>query len=711
MFYPGRGLVSNRDLLIKLWSEQQESLKIVRDNKKVEYYNIPAAFDIEVTSFYDGEKTHENKRAIMYIWQFGIGNLVTTGRTWEEFEFFMKTISKLLSLNENRRLIIYVHNLPYEFQFIRKRFKWNEVFNLDKRKPVYCYSGGIEFRCSLKLSGGKSLAKVGEDLQKYKARKAVGDLDYNTIRTPLTPLTQKELYYCEMDIRVLLCYIQEKIEQDGDITRIPLTNTGYVRNFCRKECYSRWRDYRNLMEELTISADEYSQLKRCFQGGFTHANAHYAKKKLNNVGSHDIRSSYPTVMVLEKFPMSKGELITRRLTDEEARTIMLSKCCMFDIKIEGLMPIRFNEHPLSRHKCWKCENAIVDNGRVVMADMVITTVTEQDYFTYSQFYSWDRVEFYNFRTYEKAYLPKSFVLSILSMYKDKTSLKDVEGEEVNYNISKNMINAGYGMIVTDPVRDEIGYVENAKDPFPKTKPDLIKAIDRYNNNVRRFLFYPWGVWVTAYARANLFSGIIALGDDYVYSDTDSLKSLNTRYHEEYFRRYNEEILSKIEKASSHFKIPTDLFSPSTAKGKVKTIGFWDDEGEYETFKTLGAKRYLTFRHEHREYKEEDGTEIQLTVPTHVLTLAGSSKQKAGGFLRTTGDPFENFDSGLTIPPERSGRLTLTYIDHETEGDVIDCYGVKYHYHELSGVHMESSKYDLSMEEFDKYLEGLVDFGE
>ena len=112
MFTVGEGILSKSEFALELYTSL-ETFDIVVDNKKVEYYNIPAAFDIEVSSFYAGEKSPENKRAIMYIWQFGVNNLVVTGRTWDEFENFISLVQKIMSLNENRKLVVYVHNLPY----------------------------------------------------------------------------------------------------------------------------------------------------------------------------------------------------------------------------------------------------------------------------------------------------------------------------------------------------------------------------------------------------------------------------------------------------------------------------------------------------------------------------------------------------------------------------------------------------------------------
>lgn len=641
----------------------------------------------------NGIRNPDNKRAVMYIWQFGVRingeDIITYGRTWEEFTKFIEVLSSQLELSSTRRLLVYVHNLPYEFGFMRKHFKWDKVFMLDDRKPVYCRYGGIEFRCSLKLSGGKSLAFIGEhDLVKHNVKKLVGDLDYELIRSPETLLTDRELAYCEYDIKVLLAYIEEKIEQDGNITRVPLTNTGYVRNYCRKACFARYQKYRNLMDVLTISPNEFEQLRHAFMGGHTHANAHYVRKVLHHVGSSDLTSSYPSVMALEKFPMSQARSVNYNISDEDFEYLIKNKACLLDVIFTGVMEKLTFEHPISSSKCWMKEEYCTDNGRIVSAGKIGITITEQDLITYSTFYSWESMDVMRIRYYEKQYLPKSFVASILNLYQQKTKLKGVEGEETQYMIYKNMANSAYGMTVTNPVRDEMEYTED--DEFIKTKPDLVTAIDKYNTSKRRFLYFPWGVWVTAYARRNLFTAIESIGSDFIYSDTDSVKYLNPEKHEKYFYNYNAEIYRKIERAADFHHFSPLEFSPANRKGEQKTIGLWDFEGIYDEFKTLGAKRYLVRKGDKWE-----------------LTMAGANKRKAMEYLKQTGAPFEYFDDELEIPEDYSGRMTLTYIDDEIDGVLVDYNGRPYHYHEKSCIHMEKSKYNLTMsDDFINFLLGV-----
>lgn len=683
MYSPATGIVGRDEFLS--WLIEQD-FPTIKDNKKIVYLNIPAAFDIEVSSFYN----HGEKQSVMYAWGFGIYNQVTTGRTWDELLSLLSQVQKILMLSEHRKLIIYIHNFSYEFQFMRKLFDWDKVFVMEERKPVYAIAGGIEFRCSFKLSG-KSLAKVGEDLTKYPISKLVGDLDYSKLRLTNTPLTEKEWGYIENDIRVLLHYIQETIEQDGDITRIPLTKTGYVRNYCRKNCFKHFKRYKALMNELTLEPDEYLQLKRAFAGGFTHAHALYVKEVVENVSSFDFTSSYPYVMLSEKFPMSKSEKIEKLESYEQFSYLLHNYCCLFDIRLTNLRPTNNYDHPLSYSKCWGVEHEEemwIDNGRVVKAKTLWTTITEQDYFVLEAFYSWDDYEIANLRIYKKDYLPKQLALSILKFYGDKTQLKGIDGQEVLYMLSKNMLNACYGMMVTDIVRDEIEYEDNE---YKIGKPNLETAINKYNSNFKRFLFYPWGVWVTSYARANLFSGILEFGKDYIYSDTDSIKAKNVQNHMDYIKSYNAEVMEKLNAAAAYWSINPSLFAPVNQKGVSKPMGVWDFEGTYKRFKTLGAKRYLVE-----------------TDKGYQLTVAGVGKKQAMEYMESvSSDPFEIFTEDLVIPANHTGKNILTYLDKPVQGVIEDYLGNAGEYYEESGIHMESADYHLSlMAAFIDYVNGV-----
>ena len=216
-------------------------------------------------------------------------------------------------------------------------------------------------------------------------------------------------------------------------------------------------------------------------------------------------------------------------------------CCMFRMSGDNIISKNWNEHPLSSSKCRNLQECLRDNGRVVTAKHFETTCTEQDLFTYEYYYEWDNPRYYDLYIYEKHYLPRPFVKAVLELYGKKTELKGVKGEEVNYLLSKEMLNSAYGMMVTDIVReileyDGMNYFSNYDNMTKEDYAQFIKEqVSKYNSNPARFLFYPWGVWVTAYSRANLFTGIRACGNDYIYSDTDSIKILHPEDHESYIK--------------------------------------------------------------------------------------------------------------------------------------------------------------------------------
>ena len=682
-----------------------------RRHKKssIHYYDCPCAFDIETTSFIDAN--HE-KASTMYVWMLGLNGLCMMGRTWEEFINVINTISGILELDENNRIIIGVHNLGYEFQFIRHYFEWENVFSVDIRKPVYAITTqGIEFRDTYILSGYK-LETVGKNLHTYKVEKMVGDLDYTKIRNSKTKLTKKEIGYCINDIKVVMAYLQECIDTEGSIIKIPLTKTGYIRRYVKNACYGldikeknykKW-DYMTLIQNLTLDPEEYVMLKRAFCGGFTHASPFYSGKVCSNVMSMDLTSSYPTQLCLPKFPMSKGEKHTVTSKKDFEESIKLY-CCLFNIELENVQSKFMYDAYISRSRCIQCINPIMSNGRVVSADRIVITITEQDYNIIKNVYTWDRIKIGKMIRYKRGFLPKDFVRSILELYKNKTELKGLEGDDKNgvpYSVTylsrKEMLNACFGMTVTDIVRNNIIYV----DDWAEESPDLNEEIEKYNNNRGRFLFYPWGVWTTACARTSVWSAIFNLKDDYIYSDTDSVKFMHPEKHMDYFEKYNRIITEQLNETCKHFGFPEDYVHPKNNKGKEKQLGIWDFDGIYQTFKTLGSKRYMLLYADDPRNGESSGK--------YSLTVSGLNKKIALPYLlkKYGSNIFNAFSDGLYIPNGYTGKNTHTYIDDIQSGYITDYQGNVARYHEYSSIHLGSSDYSLSIsQEYINFLLNII----
>ena len=135
---------SNDEFLSEI-ERQVCSYDLIGTNKKIKYLNVPASFDIETSSV----QSSGLKMSLMYEWSFGINGIVTVGRTWEEYKELIENVENLFGTSEKVHLVVYVHNLSYEFQFIRKLFEWEKVFSLDVRKPVYAIpKTGIDYSCS-----------------------------------------------------------------------------------------------------------------------------------------------------------------------------------------------------------------------------------------------------------------------------------------------------------------------------------------------------------------------------------------------------------------------------------------------------------------------------------------------------------------------------------------------------------------------------------
>lgn len=650
-------------------SELSLSLKRHRKGPSTRYYNIESGFDIETTSTtIDG-----HKRAWIYEWTFGIKDIIIIGRKVDDLKALFWFINRIFSRGQ---LVVYVHNLEYEFQFIRKYWNDMTVFSAESRKVMKATVRNIEFRDSCILSG-LNLAGTAKNLIKHSIEKLSGDLDYSVVRYEDTPMTDEEYQYCINDVVIILYYINEQIAEFGDITRIPLTNTGRVRNYCREHCLFTLnrvgkkclnKRYMDLIKSMTLDPELYCMAKSAFRGGFTHSSLRNTNRTLSRVASYDLTSAYPSVMVQFGYPMGEPYL-TGPISVEDFRELKANHCLMMNVIYTNLrVKPGVNDCYLSLITSkMECDNPVLHNGRIYSCDRLNLDLVDVDTEIIDWCYDYDSMEITKAYIWERQPLPAEFIKCILKLYRDKTSLKGVRESYAEYMNSKGMLNSSYGMSVQDPLKDEALYEEGE---WSSVKAPL-DNLARYNESMGRFLYYIWGLWITAYCRRIIWQAIIHCGEDYCYSDTDSVKILNYEKHKQFFEDYNQSVRTNIATTLTRLGIDPREAEPLTVKGVPKLLGAFDYEGIYDEFKTLGAKRYMV----------RCGDDYEITV-------AGVAKS-AVGYIVANG-AFDCFNLSLTIPSAYTGKLTHTYLDDEfidiCKGHIVSA---------PSAIHLEPAEYSMT----------------
>lgn len=638
------------------WSEYQGH-DVERDkNKDLTIYT----FDIETTSYIflhdqvlstskylslsDKEREDCQPGATMYIWQFGINDQVYYGRTWDDFVSFLDRLEENSKLQKK----IFVHNLSFEFQFLRSVVKIKSVFSRISRKVMKCKleDYNIEFQCSLYLSGVK-LADLPR-IYDLPVQKLTGDLDYFELRTSITPLTEEEFGYCENDCLVLYEYIKKELLTYKTVWKLPLTMTGKVRRELQDLLMKNY-SYRNRVRKaINVKPSVYNRLLEAFMGGYTHANYIYSDEVIEDVDSYDEASAYPYVMVTRRFPMTQFKPCDIKNREE------LIDDFAYLIRVQlNKVHCKYYNNFISGSKCEEIRGGRFDNGRIISAEKIIITITDIDFKFILDTYdccSYEILECY-YAAYN--YLPKEFIKFILEKYYYKTRFKGVKGKELFYAIEKSKFNSLYGMTVTNMIRDEVLYDNN--DGWNERELNNTDIFDGLlEQEEKAFLSFAWGVWITAYARENLLRRVIALDEYAVYMDTDSCKCVKG-YDKTVFDKYNESVLATIHKVAKQLDIPENYFMPVDQKGKPHPLGVFEYEEHYDKFITQGAKKYCV---------EKDG-KLDITV---------SGVPKSGSQCLHDIDEFRD---DLVFTFDKTNKHTIVYNDEQLPIDIIDKNGVKY----------------------------------
>ena len=409
-----------------------KSFEAKKEGKRKIFDNNIYTFDIETTSylildgkqyntldyesFSDKEKSLCEKRACMYIWMFGVNDTVYYGRTWEELKIFLNYINDNIPYTK----YLFIHNLSFEFQFLKSNFNFTDVMARKSHKPITAILEDYNFICKCSyMSSNSSLANLPK-IFNLKIEKKVGDLDYSKIRHFNTPLTDKELGYCEYDCLVLYEYIKKELETYKTVKNIPTTNTGKVRRELKELTLKDFKYKKYVKSSINTDPHVYNLLIEAFAGGYTHANRVFASDIIKDVKSFDECSAYPYVMTTFKFPGTEFKKCNiKKLEDISSRFAYL-----LVVKFTNIRSKYYNTF-ISMSKCKNIKGAIYDNGRIIKASEIIITLTDIDFkFIMDSHYidSYEILESY-YSLYK--YLPKKLINFILDKYVAKTELKNV----------------------------------------------------------------------------------------------------------------------------------------------------------------------------------------------------------------------------------------------------------------------------------------------
>ena len=681
-------------------------------------------FDIETTTVitgFDGKTPIRNA----FIW---------SGQFYDGVDYYqtrnlLDTIKRLkLIADDNKdnpyKIVIFVHNLSYEFQFIKDFFEFEKILCTSNRKIIAAETDQLVFRCSYFLSN-QSLEKFlkNENVpEKYQKT----NMDYLVKRYPWTKLTPEEEEYCANDVIGLHMALEHRISQchNEDINNLPLTSTGYVRKACRKAVTSN-KNNRYRFKKERLDKETFIMCHDAFRGGNTHANRLYVGKLLHNLGQQDERSAYPAVLLMLDYPTKffdmkpfkqnefdyylknhkKWALLFKvvwkniRLKDPDATPvpyISTSKC--------DHLAFNYSKKDSKAKKKYK-KSLQVDNGRVLEAAYLETVITEEDYRIIASQYIWQEEKITKVKVSKKKPIPKELQEQILKFYYDKTTLKqDEESPDFdadiayNYARSKELLNGIYGMHVTNPCKADYTFNNDTHEveDFMRDEEELL---NEYYESYSSFLSYQVGIWVTSYARSWLQEGIDACYNpqtkksDLIYCDTDSCKYINPELHAAAFEKINKKRIKLAEKRGAYVDY----------EGKRYHLGIFTEEPKALEFKTFGAKKYMYSYMK----KEKDGS----THKDYKITISGVPKKKGKECIEESikkgklKSPFD-INKGYCF---HGIKTTSCYMDHSKVHEY-EAEGKKVYY--ASNVAMYPNSYTLGLTyEFEILLDKYKDIME
>lgn len=637
---------------------------------------LVGAFDTETTTV----EINGKKYAFMYVWQFAVNDMAVYGRTWDEFREFLLNLRADLQLSLDYRLVVYVHNLKYDFQFFKNELNLEGPFLARDARTIIknTVNDVFEFRDSGCYTE-EPLAMMGAEIGYHKLDGIA--YDYTKIRHAYTPLTEEELEYCEHDVLILTKYYRREAEKYGGVKNIPITATRRVKRLILENMRRLHNSEIGMIASKQLRSDKKQEaeilelLRKSFFGGYTYSNVFYRNRAVNDVTGIDISSCYPAQCLMHKFPMGKFEPLPLPNDIEELKTspVYTNKAMLITFRCESIKSIYpgVGFLPSTLKNLWERSKPDVKNiksKKLLSSDVpIVMTLTDVDFVLLQRFYRCKGLKIIGVVGATYGTLPKYIIDTIVDLYKRKNQLKKRNetikktrqltfAEEAEYSLVKSMLNRIYGIFVQDPVRTNYEY-----------DTEKGKVIPNGENVSEKFegVLYQWGVWIVSWARYELLNIFTAIGvsdkrykNNILHSDTDSIYFIGD--NNDVVDRYNAYTKKRMEAVCKMWKLSAD---------DLQGMGELSKE-HYKQLKTLGMKQYAYIDDKNRF----DYHCSRLPRPDYIYDDDGYLIMNRGmnyfDIFETPEEKINAFSTTMYIPKENAKMHQNVYVDNPSGDDIV-----------------------------------------
>lgn len=408
-------------------------------------------------------------------------------------------IDTILNFNNAR---IWFHNLGFDGKFIidyllRHGFKHVDQINDNKQLSTLIDDMGrfysIKFRAMDKEivfadSYKKVTMALAEAANTYHLNMTKGEIDYSIFRPAGHELTAQELDYLRRDVCILAQVLEQRLKMGTKLTTSADCLAAYKDLIDRKK-------FEKLFPMLPKRADH--DIRKSYKGGYVYVNPIHQNKTYSKDGvSLDVNSMYPYQMRYKSYPYGLPEFV------------------MGEKELDGLYVACIEYTATLKHGCLPCIQ-IKDNPKFNpreyqrnITEPLIGWFTSVDIALMQDMYELDIIDFLGAYKFNSQYGLFDDYIDINNYNKTHATNP---GERFQAKLCNNSLYGKFGQKIQGSKK------------IPVLEDDTVhyKLVD---GDDRDPVYIPIASFVTAYARDYLIRTAVKFGDNYIYSDTDSIKA-------------------------------------------------------------------------------------------------------------------------------------------------------------------------------------------